>query len=30
VVWKRGYSQKLLVQLDTSQSQVIDIELERD
>jgi hypothetical protein len=30
VVWKRGYSQRLLVQLDTSQSQVLDIELERD
>jgi Domain of unknown function (DUF5666) len=30
VVWKRGYSQKLLVQLDTSQSQILDIELERD
>jgi hypothetical protein len=29
-VWKRGYSQKLLVQLDTSQSQILDIELERD
>jgi hypothetical protein len=30
VVWKRGYSQKLLVQLDTSQSQILDIELEPD